>query len=74
MQGICFHFSPQRGSGYIEIFSGECFVPAVVFKRSLSTGDSNDTQFSGGKTPMAIAIWNGGNQGKKRTESSYAVE
>jgi len=35
---------------------------AVVFKRSLSTGDSNDTQFSGGKTPMAIAIWNGNNK------------
>ena len=35
---------------------------AVVFKRSLSTGDSNDTQFSGGKTPMAIAVWNGGNK------------
>jgi len=47
---------------------------AVVFKRALKTGDSNDTQFSGGKTPMAIAIWNGGNKGKKRTESSYAVE
>jgi len=35
---------------------------AVVFKRSLSTGDANDTQFKGGKTPMAIAIWNGGNK------------
>ena len=35
---------------------------AVVFKRSLSTGDSNDTQFSGGKTPMAIAVWNGQNK------------
>jgi hypothetical protein len=35
---------------------------AVVFKRNLSTGDSNDTQFTGGKTPMAIAIWNGGNK------------
>jgi len=35
---------------------------AVVFKRSLSTSDQNDTQFSGGKTPMAIAIWNGGNK------------
>ena len=35
---------------------------AVVFKRSLSTGDSNDTQFSGGKTSMAIAVWNGGNK------------
>ena len=35
---------------------------AVVFKRSLSTGDANDTQFTGGKTPMAIAIWNGGNK------------
>ena len=35
---------------------------AVVFKRALSTSDQNDTQFSGGKTPMAIAIWNGGNK------------
>ena len=35
---------------------------AVVFKRSLSTGDANDTQFTGAKTPMAIAIWNGGNK------------
>jgi len=35
---------------------------AVVFKRALKTGDSNDTQFSGGKTPMAIAIWNGNNK------------
>ena len=35
---------------------------AVVFKRNLSTSDQNDTQFSGSKTPMAIAIWNGGNK------------
>ena len=35
---------------------------AVVFKRNLSTSDKNDTQFSGSKTPMAIAIWNGGNK------------
>jgi DMSO reductase family type II enzyme heme b subunit len=35
---------------------------AVVFKRALSTNDANDTQFSGGKTPMAIAIWNGANK------------
>jgi len=35
---------------------------AVVFKRALKTGDSNDTQFGGGKTPMAIAIWNGNNK------------
>jgi len=35
---------------------------SVVFKRALKTGDSNDTQFNGGKTPMAIAIWNGGNK------------
>ena len=35
---------------------------AVVFKRALKTGDANDTQFGGGKTPMAIAIWNGGNK------------
>lgn len=34
----------------------------VVFKRALSTGDSNDTQFSGSSTPMAIAIWNGSNK------------
>jgi len=35
---------------------------AVVFKRALKTGDPNDTQFGGGKTPMAIAIWNGNNK------------
>lgn len=35
---------------------------SVVFKRALKSKDSNDTQFSGGKTPMAIAIWNGGNK------------
>ncbi len=35
---------------------------AVVFKRALKTDDQNDTQFSGGKTPMAIAIWNGQNK------------
>jgi len=35
---------------------------AVVFKRALKTGDANDSQFSGSKTPMAIAIWNGNNK------------
>ena len=35
---------------------------AVVFKRSLTTGDSNDAQLSGGKASMAIAIWNGQNK------------
>ncbi|MCH8156151.1 MAG: nitrite oxidoreductase, gamma subunit [Nitrospinae bacterium] len=35
---------------------------SIVFKRSLSTGDANDTQFKGTKTPMAIAIWNGQNK------------
>jgi DMSO reductase family type II enzyme heme b subunit len=35
---------------------------AVVFKRALKTKDNNDTQFTGSKTPMAIAIWNGGNK------------
>jgi DMSO reductase family type II enzyme heme b subunit len=35
---------------------------AVVFKRALTTTDENDTQFSGTKTPMAIAIWNGQNK------------
>jgi len=34
----------------------------VVYKRSLTNGDSNDTQFKGSKTPMAIAIWNGQNK------------
>jgi len=35
---------------------------SVVFKRALKTGDANDTQFGGGKAPMAIAIWNGQNK------------
>ncbi len=34
----------------------------VVFKRALKTKDANDTQFTGSKTPMAIAIWNGQNK------------
>jgi hypothetical protein len=34
----------------------------VVFKRALKNSDSNDTQFTGGKAPMAIAIWNGNNK------------
>merc|ERR1712096_524715 len=29
---------------------------SVVFKRALTTGDANDTQFQTGKTPMAIAV------------------
>jgi DMSO reductase family type II enzyme heme b subunit len=35
---------------------------SVVFKRSLTNSDTNDTQFSGGKTPMGIAVWNGQNK------------
>jgi len=35
---------------------------SVVFKRSLTNSDKNDTQFKGGKTPMGIAIWNGQNK------------
>lgn len=35
---------------------------SLVFKRALKTTDTNDTQFSGNKTPMAIAIWNGQNK------------
>ena len=35
---------------------------SVVYKRALKTGDANDTQFKGSKTPMAIAIWNGQNK------------
>ena len=35
---------------------------AVVFKRSFTTTDENDTQFKGKKTPMAIAIWDGNNK------------
>ena len=34
----------------------------VVFKRALKTSDSNDTQFTGGKVSMAIAIWDGHNK------------
>jgi len=35
---------------------------AVVFKRSLTNHDQNDTQFKSGKTSMAIAVWNGQNK------------
>ncbi len=35
---------------------------SVVFKRSLTNSDTNDTQFKGGKAPMAIAVWNGQNK------------
>jgi hypothetical protein len=35
---------------------------SVVFKRSLTNSDANDTQFKGNKTPMGIAIWNGQNK------------
>jgi DMSO reductase family type II enzyme heme b subunit len=35
---------------------------AVVYKRALTTGDGNDTQFKGSKAPIAIAIWNGQNK------------
>ena len=35
---------------------------SVVYKRALKTSDANDTQFTGSKTPMAIAIWNGQNK------------
>lgn len=35
---------------------------SVVYKRALTTGDANDTQFKGKKTPMGIAIWNGNNK------------
>ena len=34
----------------------------VVYKRALTTSDANDTQFKGSKTPMGIAVWNGGNK------------
>jgi DMSO reductase family type II enzyme heme b subunit len=33
----------------------------VVFKRNLSNRDEHDVQFAG-STPMAVAIWNGGNR------------
>ncbi|CAI2718862.1 ethylbenzene dehydrogenase-related protein [Nitrospina watsonii] len=35
---------------------------SVVFKRTLKTGDKNDTQFEGQKTAVAFAIWNGRNK------------
>ena len=34
----------------------------VVFKRALTTSDSNDTQFTAGKSPMGMAVWNGQNK------------
>jgi DMSO reductase family type II enzyme heme b subunit len=33
----------------------------VVFKRNLTNADEHDVQFTG-STPMAVAIWNGGNR------------
>ena len=33
----------------------------VVFKRELTNADSGDVQFKS-STPMAIAVWNGGNR------------
>ena len=33
----------------------------VVFKRNLTNADEHDVQFNG-STPMAIAVWNGGNR------------
>lgn len=50
---------------------------SVVFKRSLTTSDQNDTQFSGGKAPMAIAIWNGQNKernGQKAVTQFHTLE
>jgi len=44
----------------------------VVFKRSLTTSDTNDTQFKSGKTPFAIAIWNG--QNKERNGQKAVVQ
>jgi DMSO reductase family type II enzyme heme b subunit len=35
---------------------------SVVFKRPLKNEDPNDTQFITGKTPIALAIWNGNNK------------
>ncbi len=35
---------------------------AVVYKRALKNEDTNDTQFTGGKTPIAFAVWNGQNK------------
>lgn len=45
---------------------------SVVFKRSLTTQDNNDTQFTGGKSPMAVAIWNGNN--KERNGQKAVVQ
>ena len=44
----------------------------VVYKRPLTTSDANDTQFKSGKTPMAIAIWNGAN--KERNGQKAVVQ
>ena len=34
----------------------------IVFKRLLRTEDTNDTQFTGQKSPIAFAVWNGNNK------------
>lgn len=50
---------------------------SVVFKRALKTNDQNDTQFTGAKTPMAIAVWNGQNKernGQKAVTQFHTLE
>ncbi|QPJ63680.1 MAG: nitrite oxidoreductase, gamma subunit [Candidatus Nitronauta litoralis] len=50
---------------------------SVVFKRSLKNNDDGDTQFNTTRTPIAFAIWNGGNKernGQKAVTQFYILE
>ncbi len=50
---------------------------SVVFKRSLVNIDENDTQFTTTQTPIAFAIWNGGNKernGQKAVTQFHILE
>ena len=50
---------------------------AVVFKRALVNNDENDSQFTTTKTPIAFAIWNGGNKernGQKAVTQFHILE
>lgn len=50
---------------------------SVVFKRALVNNDENDSQFTTTKTPIAFAIWNGGNKernGQKAVTQFHILE
>ncbi len=50
---------------------------AVIFKRALVNNDENDSQFNSTRTPIAFAIWNGGNKernGQKAVTQFHILE